>query len=173
MSKNKQNIVDEAITDHLKANDPDAEVRANYWRNQWEELVKQNDHSRKEGKRMALITRLLCYTIYICNAVWTVTQLCGYDASEPWDTTQRLLWCLVLALNVGFAVFVAMTRLVMRIDKDRIDQGWEANKTILEMKGKLDVAEHNAEELQNEVDWLKSVNAVLEEENQKNQKTKK
>lgn len=176
MVDKKQKRVDEAIIDHLKANDPDDKVRANYWRNQYEELSKQTQYANKERKRIDWASMLLCYTIYICCSANAVVGLVTYDGSE-WDTAQRLLWCAVLAMNVGFAVFVAMSRLVQKIEKRRIDDGWRFTKETLEMKGKLSVAEHNAETAQNEVEWLKSVNATLEEENERlkaeNQKKKK
>lgn len=150
MADKRQQETDKAIKDHLDANNPDAEVRERYWRNQYDELLKRTTHDQKERKHMNLITRLLCYTIYIVNSAWTTMQLCHNDPNEPWDSTQRLLWCLVLAMNVGFGVFVLMSRLVAKIEKKWVDYHYEATKAILELKSKLDVAEHNLECLKSE-----------------------
>lgn len=144
MKANKQQVMDEAIIDHSKANDPDDKVLANYYRNQYNELLKQTNHANKERRRIDWISMLLCYTIYICCAVNSVVDLVSYDGGE-WDSGQRLLWCIVLAMNVGFGVFVAMSRLLNKIERDRIDQSWNQTKSLLELKGKLDVAEHNLE----------------------------
>lgn len=151
MADKRQQETDRAIKDHLDANNPDAEVRERYWRNQYDELLKRTTHDQKERKHMDLITRLLCYTIYIANSTWMVAQLCNNDPNEPWDSTQRLLWCLVLAMNVGFGVFVLMSRLVAKIEKKWVDYHYEATKTILELKAKLDVAEHNLSVLDEKV----------------------
>lgn len=147
---NRQKETDEAIIDHLDQTNPDAAVREKYWRKQYETLIDRMKHDTKERKRMDFISRLLCYTIYISNVVWVTTQLCNYDPSEAWDSTQRLLWCLALALNVGFGVFVLMSRLLMKVEKERMDYHWKSTQTILELKGKLDIAEHNLECLKEE-----------------------
>lgn len=145
MADKRVKETDEAIIDHLDQTNPDAAVREKYWRKQYETLIDRMKHDIKERKRMDLISRLLCYFIYISNTIYMTVRLCEYDTAEPWDTTQRLLWCIVLILNTGFGVFVLMSRLVSKVEKERMDYHWKSTQTILELKGKLDIAEHNLE----------------------------
>lgn len=104
----------------------DAERRAEYWRRivdaerraeYWRELYEMTVAEEKRSKRTDRLIMAVCYTIYICCSVSAIVNLCSYDPTKPWDSTQRLLWCITLALNVGFGVFVAMSRMVAKIGK--------------------------------------------------------
>lgn len=145
MRKNTQKEIDEAIIDHLQANDPDDKVKANYWRNQYKELSDHWAHDVKERRRIDTLSNLVCYAIYIVLSVNAVVNLCIYDPTEEWDTLSRLLNCLVLAINVGFGVFMLMFHIVNKVEKERCDLHWTATKATLELKGKLEVTEHNLE----------------------------
>lgn len=150
MADKQQQETDEAIIDHLDRTNPDAEVRERYWRKQYDQLLERMKHDNKERKRMGFITRLLCYTIYISNTIYMVARLCEYNPEIGWDSAQRILWCIVLILNSAFGVFVLMSRWVTKIEKQRMDYHWKSTQTILELQGKLEVAEHNLEVLKAE-----------------------